>query len=196
MSGGTIIQSGGDINIETQPIASPTPLPVCTIVISDYYRERGVCTGVYETTETFAVTPLDCLPHGATVTVDLILPAFPNPMYHVLSWEYETINPIIIETISPDSPAEIAGLQVGDQIISFNEIAIEDIPSMRDYSEEHSGQLIIIGVARDGETLEIPVEPRESPPSGEGPIGYTYRGGYVSGQGTSGYVAVSTVSCP
>lgn len=195
MSGGTIVQSDGDVNIE-QPMPSPTPLPVCTIVIADYYRERGMCTGVYQTTETFAVTPLDCLPHGATVIVDSILPAFPNHMYHVVSWEYETTNPIFVETISPNSPAEAAGLQVGDQIVSFDGIAIEDIPNMREYSEKRSDQSITIGIERDGETLELMAEPRETPPDGEGPIGFTYNGGLISGQGTSGYVAVSTVSCP
>lgn len=75
--------------------------------------------------------------------------------------------------VTQGSPAETAGLIVGDKI---TKVGKDEVASSEDFvskTGEYKGQKVSYEVLRDGKTLTINVFPRENPPEGEGPIGVT-----------------------
>lgn len=60
-----------------------------------------------------------------------------------------TIPPIVGEVVS-ESPAESAGLQVGDVITSLNGKAISDWLDLVDYVKRHPGERIVLGITQQG----------------------------------------------
>jgi len=80
-----------------------------------------------------------------------------------------------IVTISPDSPAQIAGLEVGDAIKNFSifnlQFSINTIKELQELTEKYKGQEITLTIERGKEVFEISLIPRVSPPEGEGPMG-------------------------
>ncbi|PIR70411.1 MAG: hypothetical protein COU46_01565 [Candidatus Niyogibacteria bacterium CG10_big_fil_rev_8_21_14_0_10_42_19] len=87
---------------------------------------------------------------------------------------------IMISDVFKDSPAEIAGLETGDEILflSLGEdksiIKADEgssIDSVQKFTHEHAGSPIIFGVRRGGEEFTYELIPRVNPPEGEGPTG-------------------------
>lgn len=86
------------------------------------------------------------------------------------------INPKVqIVDVSQDSPAQLAGLEVGDVIrkMSFGEelSSILTIREIQGFTNTHLEEKITLTIERGGEVLSIPLIPRANPPSGEGPMG-------------------------
>ncbi len=82
-----------------------------------------------------------------------------------------------IVEISTSSPAQIAGLIVGDIV---KKVDTEDVHSVSDFVaevEERKGSRVNFEVVRqqNGETstIRLSITPREDPPEGEGPLGVT-----------------------
>lgn len=62
--------------------------------------------------------------------------------------------------IQPDSPAEVAGFQAGDEILSINEQAISQWVDFQAIVQENPGQELTMLVDRAGEERELNVVPR------------------------------------
>jgi regulator of sigma E protease len=77
----------------------------------------------------------------------------------------------VVASVTPGSPAEAAGLKSGDVIVRADDTDILTIASLQHYTQAHLGQTIVLTAERGGETLQIAVVPRVSPPQGEGPMG-------------------------
>jgi regulator of sigma E protease len=77
----------------------------------------------------------------------------------------------VASAVVSGSPAEAAGLQVGDIVLQADETAILAIADLQRYTNAHLGQPIILTVQRDEQTLQLTVVPRADPPPGEGPMG-------------------------
>lgn len=58
-----------------------------------------------------------------------------------------------------DSPADEAGLLVDDVIIKVDDIVVEDVTFLSDYTDEREGEPIIFTVARGNETIELTMTP-------------------------------------
>jgi regulator of sigma E protease len=69
------------------------------------------------------------------------------------------------------SPAEEAGLRVGDTVLSVDGQTVEDYETLSEYTRAHLGEQIDLMVRRDGQTLTVQLTPRAEPPEGEGPMG-------------------------
>jgi regulator of sigma E protease len=69
------------------------------------------------------------------------------------------------------SPADNAGLRVGDTVIAVNGQRIADYEALSEYTRSHLGQQITLTVRRDSETISVQITPRANPPEGEGPMG-------------------------
>ena len=70
----------------------------------------------------------------------------------------------IVAWISPDGPAEKAGLRVGDVITRFEADAPPDERALlRDISGSAPGRAVTLGVIRDGKQLEVPATLAEWP---------------------------------
>lgn len=82
-----------------------------------------------------------------------------------------------IISINKDSPAEKVGMMVGDFVVAFKNWQgqiIEPIKKPSEFQEfvnNQKGEEIIVVVQRANMKIELPIIPRTSPPSGEGPLG-------------------------
>ena len=75
--------------------------------------------------------------------------------------------------ISKNSPAENAGLQLGDTIVSVENQEITKTSEIKDLARTHGGKEAVLVIERGAETLEVTLVPRENPPLNEGAIGIT-----------------------
>lgn len=73
---------------------------------------------------------------------------------------------IQIVAVSNNSPAEIAGLKVGDSVINFKEIS-----DLQEFIGENKGREIALEIKRGKEVIESKITPRVNPPPEEGAIG-------------------------
>lgn len=88
----------------------------------------------------------------------------------------DLIDPKIqIAGVAPESPAEIAGIKLGDTVkelrIQDLRLKINKIKDLQDFIEEHKGKEIILTFERGREFFEVSLIPRVSPPENEGAIG-------------------------
>jgi regulator of sigma E protease len=79
---------------------------------------------------------------------------------------------IQITEVSPDSPAEQAGLKAGDEILKDNlQMTFSDIADVQNYIKTHKGTEISLSVLRGADIVEIKVVPRENVSDQQGAIG-------------------------
>ena len=88
----------------------------------------------------------------------------------MLGWQ-EVVPGASIEDVAPGSPAEAAGLGVGDIVRYADEQHIDQRDTLIEYIHTHTGQPVTLQVERDGEVLDISLTPREEWPEGQGPTG-------------------------
>ncbi|MDP2910006.1 MAG: site-2 protease family protein [bacterium] len=77
--------------------------------------------------------------------------------------------------VAPESPAEIAGLKMGDIIRGVNaggqELSIDKVRQIQEITQDNKGESITLRVQRGGETLNLDITPRVTSPKNEGPMG-------------------------
>ena len=78
---------------------------------------------------------------------------------------------VIIDKVEPDSPAEIAGMKPGDQVIRLGETEITDFSMVSEAVQPHLDQETPIRVKRGGELLDLTITPLSEPPEGRGAMG-------------------------
>lgn len=78
---------------------------------------------------------------------------------------------VIVEAVSPQSPAQQAGLQKGDLITSINGVAINSYDSIAKTISDNLGKQISLTYQRGGQTNTVSLIPRTSPPPNQGAIG-------------------------
>jgi len=80
-----------------------------------------------------------------------------------------------IVAVAPNSPAEAAGIRVGDTIkqltISNQQLTINRVKQVQELTEVHKGEEIVLTIERGKEVFEVSLVPRVSPPEGEGAMG-------------------------
>jgi len=77
--------------------------------------------------------------------------------------------------VSANSPAEKAGIKIGDAIkelrIGGNELSVDKVKEVQDFTAFNLGEEITLTIQRGKETFETRLVPRVSPPEGEGAMG-------------------------
>ncbi|OHA62922.1 MAG: hypothetical protein A2117_02580 [Candidatus Wildermuthbacteria bacterium GWA2_46_15] len=81
-----------------------------------------------------------------------------------------------ISAISPSSPAQAAGLKVGDTIMQVQSSTlkaqnVDKVKEVQDFIGENRGKEVILTVRRGGLVFELSAQPRLSPPAGQAPLG-------------------------
>ena len=69
--------------------------------------------------------------------------------------------PAVIDSVSPDSPAEQAGLMKGDRITAIDGEAIQVWEQLVTKVSQSPGKNLRFGIERDGQPLELSIIPRE-----------------------------------
>ncbi len=103
---------------------------------------------------------------------ELPAPAEPESGYLGVGLEESPAGGILVTEIAPESPAEKAGLKVGDKITAVNKAAVEDISDLGELmSKVPPGGKLALGVQRAGAQLTIVatlIEPPGESPAAEG----------------------------
>jgi len=81
-----------------------------------------------------------------------------------------------ILALLPHSPAERAGLRIGDTIIEmkgphYSLKNVNKVKEVQEFIRSHKGEKIVLTIERGKEVFDVSLTPRLSPPEGEGPIG-------------------------
>jgi regulator of sigma E protease len=104
-----------------------------------------------------------------------ILFCFGNPVA-ISDEEDSFISPKVqVAQVASDSPAEKAGLKIGDTIKEFKikneKFKIEKVKELQELTQKYKGEKVILTIERGKEIFEVEIVPRVSPPAGEGPMG-------------------------
>ena len=86
--------------------------------------------------------------------------------------------PVKIAEVASASPAEAAGLQAGDVIVSFDGQPVT-VQAFRDDTQAHLDQPVQIDYRRGDQTQSTTLTPRSNPPEGQGAIGIVITGGLI-----------------
>ncbi len=77
--------------------------------------------------------------------------------------------------VASESPAEEAGLKIGDIIRQFSinnfQFSIDKVKEVQDFTNTYKGQEVTLIIQRGKDIFDISLVPRVSPPSGEGAMG-------------------------
>jgi regulator of sigma E protease len=91
---------------------------------------------------------------------------------HLVGWPTVVEDaPVEIAVVLAGGPAQQAGIQPGDTIMTFNAREVRGIHALRDMTQQHLGQPVVLGLDRDGQRVQSEVVPRVNPPQGEGHLG-------------------------
>lgn len=115
---------------------------------------------------------------------------------------------IQIMEVVKDSPADRAGIKIGDSIaelkIKSQKFKITEVEDVQKLVARYVGEEIILIIQRGNETLEKTLIPRISPPEGEGPLGialaktgivrYPWHAAIWRGLKTTGQLIVTFIS--
>jgi len=78
---------------------------------------------------------------------------------------------VVILQAMEDSPAEKAGLEIGDEILKFANLEIQTVLEFQDLSKLNAGKETQIIIKRGDDILGFSLTPRENPPENDGPVG-------------------------
>jgi regulator of sigma E protease len=80
---------------------------------------------------------------------------------------------VMISSVASGSPAEMAGLRVGDIVVSVGGTPVASPEELVELTNQHLGNEVLLTVKRGSDTLEVRLTPRVNPPEGEGAMGIT-----------------------
>ncbi|MBR5739743.1 MAG: RIP metalloprotease RseP, partial [Firmicutes bacterium] len=83
-----------------------------------------------------------------------------------------------IGSVTAGSPADMAGLEVGDKIVSIDDNAVEQWSDVGKYIQEAEGETVTFGVLRDGSEQKLDVTPQYVENEKRYVIGITYKGSH------------------
>lgn len=72
-------------------------------------------------------------------------------------------NGLIVGDVTPDWPAEAAGLERGDRMLDVDDLPLANFEALREYVEPRADSTINLRVERGGDTLVVAVIPRSTP---------------------------------
>ena len=83
----------------------------------------------------------------------------------------------VVKAIVPGSPAEMAGVQVGDRIVAVNDQPVASPQDLQDLTKASLGSLAVYRLLRVdagsgvAQTIDLTMTPRTNPPEGQGALG-------------------------
>ncbi len=86
---------------------------------------------------------------------------------------------VLINSVSADSPDALVGFQVGDVVVKVNGQDVASTDAVSAAIKASAGKDTVITISRNGQTSELTVVPRATPPTGQGPLGVTLGNPFV-----------------
>jgi regulator of sigma E protease len=65
-----------------------------------------------------------------------------------------------VKSLMPGSPAERAGLQPGDQIVSIDALALHSVSTLLAYMQDQKGESAVLVVLRNGQPMTVHIAPQ------------------------------------
>jgi len=84
-------------------------------------------------------------------------PLQPEPLQSLGITPYEPLIPLVIGIISPESPAALSGLKIGDKIIAINKKPITHWEQVLTIVSEHPSRLLTFAVEREKQVITVVV---------------------------------------
>lgn len=78
---------------------------------------------------------------------------------------------VVISEVNANSPAEAAGIQVGDIVRSVDQTVVEDTNTLITLTGEKKGDVVELIIVRNDQEITTALTPRVDPPEGEGAMG-------------------------
>lgn len=94
--------------------------------------------------------------------------------FSVISWVVgvpQETGQVKIVGIAKDSPAQKAGLQEEDVVLSVDGRALSETKGFIEYVNTKKGEEIVLSIKRQGSEFKVGLIPRKEPPQGEGALG-------------------------
>jgi regulator of sigma E protease len=79
----------------------------------------------------------------------------------------EQPKPVKVSSLMPDTPAEHAGLQPGDQIERIDSLELHSVPTLLAYMQDQKGAPAVIVILRNGQTSALNITPQLSNAGGK-----------------------------
>ncbi len=95
---------------------------------------------------------------------------------YMAGWPTPTSMEIQIYKVTSGSPAEAAGLQVGDRVVAMDGERIETSDQFIQATKAKLGQEVVVTVERNGAEIQKPMVPRTQWMEGDGPLGIGLQG--------------------
>ncbi len=86
-------------------------------------------------------------------------------------WPTVVASQVTVRQIVEGSPAEQAGLQIGDLILRLNNVSVTAVSQLQSTTQENLGKSLPLEVQRGEKVIVTSVTPRTTWPEGEGPMG-------------------------
>ncbi|MBI2836422.1 MAG: site-2 protease family protein [Chloroflexi bacterium] len=119
--------------------------------------------------------PVRLLVMGAGSAMNFLLPLLLFSVSFMIP-QQEVVGRVIVEQVSPESPAARAGFRPGDTILSVNGRPVKSNADLTRYVHMNLGAEVSVGVGRaSGAVEELKAVPRWKPPPDQGPIGVVIR---------------------
>lgn len=108
-------------------------------------------------------------------TMNLITAGLIFALAFSVGWPEITEYQVGISLVTPDSPAQAAGLQAGDVFASVDGVPVRSNEQVRDLLLARAGQPVNVVVRRGDSTVSTTLTPRTNPAPGQGAIGVQLR---------------------
>jgi len=107
------------------------------------------------------------------ILLNLILPFILLSVAYMIPHDIVT-GQIVVQEVDPGSPAEIAGIEPGDTILSVNSRTLNNGSDLSRQIQLNLGKEITVGIEHEDLTMEeVNLTPRWRPPEGHGAMGVT-----------------------
>lgn len=107
--------------------------------------------------------------------IHLVIAAVLFGAYFAVSGDYSTATPVVSEVARElnghVSPAQEAGLRIGDRIVGVGDIRSPNLEEMGTYTTAHVGEPVEFTVVRDGETRRLTITPEAATDAAGATIG-------------------------
>ncbi|MCJ7426648.1 MAG: site-2 protease family protein [Dehalococcoidales bacterium] len=108
---------------------------------------------------------------GGGIVMSLLLPFVLLSLAYMVPHDIVS-GQVVIEDVSPNSPADIAGILPGDAIISVNDNPLRNASELSRYVQLNLGKEMTLSLEHADATIEtVSLTPRWQPPEGEGSMG-------------------------